>query len=142
MAFGIEAAKMVQSDLNRVAPDVKLFFDEQVQPQGIWVMCQVQKNTANLILPKSYMEGGIKPYILYYLKDEEGRPRLPDNRDVMNIIAIRSKAEKNWKNNGNDLADRLEEQDQQKDERHRQKQKDRIHAIAPAMKKAIKKENY
>lgn len=140
MAFGVKEAQHVQGMLNKVAPDVQLFFDDQVQPHGIWVMCQVMKRSSSLILPSSYMQDGIKPYIMWYIKDVEGRARVPNERDVMDVIATRQRAEKIWEKGGDYLADKLDEQDAEKDARHRQKLKDKVHEIAPDMKKAIRKE--
>jgi hypothetical protein len=54
---------------------------------------------------------------------------------------IARKAEKTFEKGGEYLADELDKQSAEKDRKHRDKLKTKVHEIAPAMRKAIRKGN-
>lgn len=141
MIPGLKQAKYVQDKIRELGiQDIQLFFDGNIEPQGMWVMCQIQKISSGLILPKTYNENGIKPYILWYIKDNDSRYRHPSDQDISDVVATVHRSQKSWKMGGDWMADRLDEQSNQKDLKHRENFKKKIHAIAPEMKKAVRKE--
>lgn len=140
---GTKEAAYVQAKIEELGiQDVKLFYDAQILPRGMWVVCQVNKVSGRILLPDNYVQEDIKPYIMWYVKSTDGRFRFPSDRDISDIIATRQRAEKIWDKGGDFLADKLDEQSKEKDEKHNQAFKQKIKDISPAMKKAIKKENW
>lgn len=138
---GASAAAGIMSKLRSIGiGDVQLFYDADIKPNGMWAVVQVQNRTSSLILPSNYMENNVRPYILWWCKTNDGHFRLPNDQDLSDIVAVVQRAEVNWKNDGNDMADRLDQQAQKKDEDHQAKFKQKIKDIAPAMKRAVKKE--
>lgn len=139
---GLQEAQYVQNKIRELGiQDVQLFFDEKVEPNGMWVMCQVMNRTNRLIIPDNYAQDNIKPYIMWYIKTNDGHFRLPNENDISDVIATRTRAEKVWEKGGDWLADHLDDQSKEKDRKHHQKLKNTVHDIAPAMKQAIRKEN-
>ena len=136
--IGHQEAKYVQGKIRQAGiQDVQLFWDEQIK---MWVICQVQKY-GGILLPDNYAQDGIKPHIMFYCKDNQGHGRLPNDQDIMDVIAIVSRAQTSFKKGGDWLANEFDAQTAEKDRKHQEKFKERIHEIAPAMKKALKKGN-
>lgn len=123
--------------------DVQLFYDNGVKPNGMWYVVQIQKAVNNILLPNSYWEGGVRPYIMWLCKTNEGHFRIPNDQDLHDIIAVVTNAKAAWDRGetGDDVADRLDAKVAEKDAKHREKQHQMVKDIAPAMKKAIKAEN-
>jgi hypothetical protein len=72
---GLAQAKEVQGLLRKAGiQDVQLFFDPQLR---IWAICQVMKPSGRILIPDSYQQDGIKPYILWWCKDEQSKFRPP-----------------------------------------------------------------
>jgi len=136
---GLKEARMVEAAIHKVGiQDIQLLFDEQLR---MWAVVQVQKKAKSLILlPKSYNETDIKPYLLWWCKNEKGAYRSPNDIDVTDIIAVVTRAHAHFADGGKTLNEGLERQDAEKQQAHEKKFHDRIHAIAPAMKKAIREE--
>lgn len=121
--------------------DVKLLYDDTIKPYGMWVVTQIEYRTSLILLPKSYNETNLKPYILWYCKDEEtGKFRPPNDQDLMNIITVVKRAPTIW-DKGEGRADHFDQLDAERDRKHREKLRDKVHTIAPAMKKALQKGN-
>lgn len=138
---GIKEASLINSKLKSIGiNDVQLLFDDGILPKGMWAVCQTEKKTNILLMPGSYNESGIKPYILWWCKDEQAQFRIPNDNDLMDIITVVKRAPDIWAQ-GEKRADKFDEVDAKKDQAHRQRFKDRIHDIAPAMKKALKEGN-
>lgn len=140
MIYGVDEAKYVQGRIRELGiRDVQLFFDPQME---MWSVCQVTGKSSSLILPQKYTKD-IRPSIMFWIKDSMGRRRIPSDQDISDVIALRHRAEYVWdkeKRSPGWLADQLEEADAEKDRKHREAFSDKIKAIAPDMKKAIKRE--
>lgn len=138
---GAAAAQSIMGKLANVGiHDVKLMYDKDILPNGMWAVVQIQGRTSSLLLPESYDATNLQPYILWWVKNNEGRFREPNDEDLMNIITVVKRAPKIWEQ-GEKRADHFDELDAKKDQAHQQRFKDRIHDIAPAMKKALRKGN-
>lgn len=137
MIYGVTEARRVEGDIKRLGiQDVRLFYDEQLQ---MWSVCQVSGQVSSLILPQNYQHDA-RPLIMWWVKDALGRRRLPSDQDVNDVIAIAHRAEVVWDKGGDFLADKLDEHDRLRDEKHRRKQRDMVHSISKPMKNAIRKE--
>lgn len=120
--------------------DVTLFHDNNIQPYGMWAVVQINGETNNLMMPESYGATSLEPYLLYWCKDErDGRFRVPNEQDFRNILLMVRRAQDIW-DKGEKRADEFEAKDAQKDRKHKEKFHDKIHSIAPELKKAIRKE--
>lgn len=136
MIYGLREAKEVESQLDRLGiRDIRLLYDPQL---SMWSVCQVF-GKSGILLPQRYAQG-LRPHLLWWVKDGMGRRRLPSQQDVSDVIAIRQRADVVFQKGGDWLADRLDEQDAERDRKHREKQRDLIHQIAKPMKKAVRKE--
>lgn len=136
---GSGAANSIMSKLSSLGiHDVKLFYDDAILPNGMWAVVQVQGQTRSLIMPESYTQD-LQPYILWWCKDKDARFRIPNDEDLMNIVTVVKRAPSIW-NKRERRADEFDEKDRKKDEKHQEKFKEKIHQVAPAMKKAIRKE--
>lgn len=132
---GIGNAKHIQDTLRKAGiQDVELFFDQQIR---MWAVCQVYKNKGNFILPTNYFDGGVKPLIMWWCKNEIGAFRAPNDQDLLDILAVVKRAPKIWEAGGEARADKFDAVDAKKDEAHKQKLKDTVKQIAPAMKRAV-----
>jgi hypothetical protein len=139
MIFGLKEANYVEAKIKQLGiQDVQLLFDTQI---GMWSVCQVQRHVTSLMLPQHYQQENVRPYIMWWVKDNNGRPRLPNDNDVNDIIVTTHRAHKIWEKKTDYLADKLDEQSAEKDRKHRQKQHEMIKSIAPDMKKAIRNGN-
>lgn len=137
MIPGLSQAKYVQSKIRQAGiEDVQLFWDNQAK---IWVVCQVMKH-GGILLPERYAQDGIRPHIMFYVKDITGGFRIPGDQDIMDVIAIRQRAETTFSKGGDWLADQFDKQDAEKYQEGRQKLTKRIHGVAKPLKKAIKEE--
>lgn len=137
---GAGAAASIMSKLKSVGiHDVQLFYDDKIVPNGMWAVVQVQKRATTLIMPANYTPD-VQPYILWWCKDEKAQFRIPNDKDLMDIITVVKRAPDIWAK-GEKRADQFDENDAKKDEKHKQKFKQKIHEIAPAMKKALKSGN-
>lgn len=132
---GGAAAQSVQNDLKKVGiKDVELFYDKELR---MWAICQVHRPSGVLLtLREEHAE--IRPEIMWWCKTNDGQYRDPSLQDVQDVIVTVQRAHVAWEKGGDWLADKFDEQDKKRDEAHRQKLKDKVHEIAPAMKKAIK----
>lgn len=134
---GLTQAKDIEAKIHNLGiQDIQLFFDNQTK---MWAVCQVHKR-GGILLPNTYQEDGIKPYILWWVKNEKGGYRTPNDQDLMNIVTVVKRAPSIWAQ-GEKRADKFDEQDAEKDRKHKEKFHDKIHKIAPAMKKALKEGN-
>lgn len=133
-----EAAAINSQLLGAGIKDVKLLYDKNVEPNGIWVVTQLEGQSNIFLLPQSYHETNLKPYILWYCKGDDGRARGPNEQDLLDIIKVVQRAPTIWEK-GEKRADEFEALDAKKDETHQKKFKERIHSVAPAMKQAIRK---
>lgn len=141
IAPGIKEASLINAQLERIGiHDVRLFFDKDILPRGMWAVVQIAKKTTNLLLPESYDQTDLQPYILWWVKDDTGHYRNPDDTDLMKIVTVVKRAPTIW-NKGEKRADKFDALDAEKDRKHREKFKQKIHDIAPAMKKAIREGN-
>lgn len=135
MIRGLKEAQYVQGKIRELGiQDIQLFYDEELQ---MWAVCQVKKH-GGILLPKSYMENGIRPSIMWWVKNNDGTFRLPSDRDISDVAVTVTRAQ-TWFKDGN-LADEFEKQDAAREQKHKEKFKEKIHKIAPEMKKAIRKE--
>lgn len=137
---GAQAASAIRNKLRSIGiKDVQLFYDKNIKPKGMWAVVQIERPVSTLIMPASYTPE-IKPYILWWCKNEKAQYRDPSERDLRDIITVVTRAPKIWAE-GEKRADKFEAQDAEKDRKHQEKFKQKIHEIAPAMKKALKKGN-
>lgn len=135
---GLAQANYVEGKIRSLGiKDIQLFFDDQLK---MWAVCQVQQY-GGILLPRKYAENGIRPNIMWWCKDNEGKFRLPNKNDVHDIVVVVRRAEITFAHGGEALADEFDKQSIEKDRKHQEKFHERIHAIAPAMKKAIKEKN-
>lgn len=131
------AAQYVQDKLKSLGiHDVEMYWDQQI---GMWAVCQVYRPSGKIMLLRGTQLPEQKPQIMWWVKDNEGRYRVPSDRDIHDVIVTVQRAQKIWEKGGDWLADKFDEQDKKRDDAHRQKLKDTVHDIAPAMKKAIQK---
>ena len=138
---GINQAKEVQLKILKAGiEDVKLFHDNTIIPHGMWCVVQVKRNTSRIIMPDNYKQENLQPMIMWWCKDPEGRFRVPNDNDAHDVIVIVQRAKKIWAKGGDKLDDEFVKQDEKKQEAYEKKKRDRIHAIAPEMKKAIRRE--
>ena len=139
---GANAAQSIMAKLIGLGiHDVKLLYDDGIKPYGMWAVTQIEGRASGLILlPKSYNETKLKPYILWWCKDEQARFREPNEQDLVDIIKMVQRAPAIWEK-GEKRADKFDEQDVEKDRKHKERLKGRVHQIAPAMKKALKAGN-
>lgn len=138
---GAGAANSIMGKLAQAGiHDVKLMYDDAIQPDGMWAVVQIKGHQSPIIMPESYASTKLEPYILWWCKNDEARFREPNDEDLFNIINIVRRAPEIWAK-GEKRADHFEKLDAEKDQRHKDKLKAKIHEIAPAMKKALKKGN-
>ena len=138
---GINEAKQVEAMIQSAGiKDIKIFYDKEILPNGMWAICQVNKDTSQILIPNSFNENKVQPTILWWCKDREGRFRLPNENDINDVIVIASKANKTWENGGDKLDDKFIEQDIKKQADYKKAQRDKIHSFAPELQKAIRKE--
>lgn len=138
---GLNEAKEVQAKILQAGiEDVKLFYDPYVVPFGMWAVVQVKRDTSRLIMPDSYKQENLQPLIMWWCKDAESKFRVPNENDAKDVIIVVRRAQKVWAKGGDKLDDEFIKQDEAKEKAHREKQRDRIHAIAPELKKAIRRE--
>lgn len=116
--------------------DIQLFFDDQIK---MWAVVQVNYTTNNFILPKSYGETKQQPYLLWWCKNDQAKFREPNDQDLVDIITIVKRAPTIWEQ-GEKRADHFDELDAEKDHKHRTAFKEKIKDVAPAMKRAVRKE--
>jgi DNA polymerase III alpha subunit len=138
---GAAEAQAIMSKLRSVGiHDVQLFHDDRIVPHGMWAVVQVQKHVSSLILPSSYKEA--QPYILWWIKTNDGHFRVPNDQDLHDIVVIVQNGRKQWEDDptGEKMARRLDEQSAEKDRKHREAFKQKIKDIAPDMKRAVRKE--
>ena len=137
---GLSAASHIMSKLKEIGiHDVQLFYDKNIQPRGMWAVVQVRKRSSSILMPDSYAKGGIEPYIMWWCKTIDGHFRLPNDNDLTDIIKVATAAPKVWAD-PEKFADSIDEASAEKDRKHREKFRQKIHDIAPAMQKAIQKE--
>lgn len=135
---GLAGANFVEGKIKSLGvKDIQLFFDEEIR---MWAVCQVMKR-GGLLLPRTYMEEGVKPSILWWCKSNDGSFRSPNEQDIHDIVAVVTRAQTTFTHGGDALADEFERQDAEKDRKHRANFKKKIHDIAPDMKKALRKGN-
>lgn len=134
-------AVSIQSKFKQLGiQDVEFFYDETIVPHGMWAVCQVNR-PSGIILDLRGDTGKVQPEIMWWCKTNDGHFRVPSEQDLHDIIVTVERSHKLWEKGGDWMADRLDEQDKARDEKHRQKLKDKVHKIAPAMKKAIRENN-
>lgn len=138
MIRGLKEAQYVQGKIRELGiQDIQLFYDEELQ---MWAVCQVKKR-GGILLPKSYMEDDIRPSIMWWVKDMNGVYRNPSDRDISDVAVTVNRSKTWFEHGGGDrLADEFEKQDAAREQKHAEKFKEKIHKIAPDMKKAIRKE--
>lgn len=135
---GKAAAHRVQDRIRELGiQDVQLFFDNQIR---MWAVCQVRQRTTSLTLLSDIYNTPIEPYIMWWVKNQHGAYREPSEQDVNDVVATVERAHKIWAKGGDWLADRLDDQDLRQHAMHVQRQRERIHAVAPALKRAIRRE--
>lgn len=133
---GKTAAEKIMSMLSKVGiRDIQMFYDPDIKPFGMWAVVQVVGMSSSIIMPKGYNQQ--KPYLLWWCKDNDGKYRDPNDQDLDNIITVVRRAPEIWAM-GEGRADKFEEQDKEKDRKHRQKLKDKVHEIAPTMAQALR----
>lgn len=138
---GLNEAKAVLDTIHRAGiEDVKLFYDNTILPFGMWCVVQVKRDTSRILMPDSYKQENLQPLIMWWCKDEHGRFRVPNQQDASDIIISVKRAQVAWKKGGDKLDDEFIKQDQAKEAAHRAKQRERIHAVAPDLQKAIQRE--
>jgi hypothetical protein len=136
---GKSQAASIMSSLSKAGiHDIQMFYDPTIIPSGMWAVVQVVGVSSDILLPKKY--NAQKPYILWWCKDEDGKFRYPNDHDLDSIIQVVRRAPKIWAE-GEDRANKFEALDAEKDRKHNQKFKDKIHEIAPDMKRAIREGN-
>lgn len=137
MVPGLSEAKYVQEKIRQAGiQDIQLFFDPQAK---IWAVCQVQKH-GGILLPDYYAQDDIRPHILFYCKNEVGAYRVPNDQDIIDVIATVQRSDVTFKQGGDWLADKLDEQDKQKYAEGRKKLTERVHSVSKPLQKAIREE--
>lgn len=137
-APGLEAANYVQAKIDALGvQDIKIMFDKEIR---MWAICQVEKRTNQILLPEYYTQDDIRPMIMWWCKDNQGRFRAPNDNDVNDVIVTVTKAHKIWDKGGDWLDDQFKAKDLEREIAHQRKFKKRIKEIAPEMKRAIRKD--
>lgn len=133
---GKTPADKIMSSLSKAGiKDIQMFYDPNIKPFGMWAVVQVVGISSNIIMPERYNDQ--QPYLLWWCKDNDGRYRDPNDEDLDNIITVVKRAPEIWAM-GESRADKFDAQDFDKDQKHRDKLKKKVHEIAPGMKKAIR----
>src|SRR5947207_4861537 len=118
---GAKAAQSIMNKLRSIGiHDIQLFHDDRIVPYGMWAVVQVQKRVSSLILPSNYKEA--QPYIMWWIKTNDGRFRVPNDQDLHDIVVIVARGRKQWENDptGEKMAKRLDKQSIEKDRKHQQ----------------------
>lgn len=138
---GLTQARYVQGKLKELGiKDIELYYDSTIEPNGMWAICQVNRSSGSILLLRD-TNIDTQPQIMWWCKTNDGHFRVPNDQDISDVVITVQRSHKLWEKGGDWMADRFDEQDKARDEKHRQKLKDKIHDIAPAMKKAIKEKN-
>lgn len=138
--FGLKEARYVQEKIKQLGvQDIELYFDNTILPDGMWSICQVNKPSGNILLLRDTTIQ-TEPQILWWCKTQDGHSRVPNDQDVSDIIITVKRAHNLWDKGGDWMADEFEKQDAERDRKHQEKFKERIHEVAPKLKKAIRKE--
>lgn len=137
---GAAQALDIQNKLKKLGVhDIELYYDQTIQPHGMWAVCQVNKPSGSILLLRDTTID-TQPQIMWWCKDNEGRFRLPNEQDLSDAVITVKRAHKIWDKGGDWLADRLDEQDKARDEAHHKKQRQMVEDIAKPLKAAIRKE--
>lgn len=132
--YGLNEARRVEEMIRRLGiQDIKLMYDA---PLGMWAVCQVKKQAESIVLFEKSRE--LKPYLLWWCKDVHSKPRLPNEKDVNDVIAVVHRAQHWFDKGGEALADALDDQDKQKTVEKEAKLRDRLQPHAKTLKKALK----
>lgn len=134
MIPNIREAKYVQSMIDRLGvPDVQLIYDHQVK---MWMVAQMRKKENKILIFDQAIAN--EPYILFWIKKNDGTYRVPQEQDINDIIAIVTRAQ-TWFEKGSDaMIDEIEKQEKIEYDKNRQKQSERIRSAAKPLKKLLK----
>ena len=138
MIPGIEQARAVQSAIKRIGiQDVELFYDPQIK---MWAVVQVRKTTGGIITMDNLSGTKVEPMIMWWCKNDKGTFRLPNEKDVADVVATVHRAQHWFDKGGDALADALDKQDQAKREAKDKRLKERLSPHIKPLKKAVRKE--
>ncbi len=139
--FGLTEARYVQNKIKELGiKDIELYFDNTILPDGMWCVCQVNKPSGTILLFRD-TKIDTQPQLMWWIKNSRtGRPRLPSDQDISDIVITVKRAHVIWDKGGDWLANELDKQSQAKDQKHQKNFRQKIKDIAPEMKKAIRKE--
>ena len=136
MIAGLKEAKLVEDTIKRLGiQDVKLFWDRQL---GMWGVYQVRRQASHFILPSEHET--YEHLLLWWCKDKEGKYRPPNEEDIRNVVATVHRAQVAFQKGGDWLADQLDAQDKEREEKADANLHDKIHDISKDLKKAVKRE--
>lgn len=138
---GLHAARRMEKLLRAAGiNDIKFFFDDEMVHPGIWTVTQVAHDTERMIMPHDYATDGLRPTKMFLCKTADGRFRIPNKQDVSDIRIIVKRAHTLWSKGGDWMDDQFKKQDDAKNEAHAKQQRERLHAVAPDLKKAVRRE--
>ena len=135
---GLHEAKAVQNEIKRLGiPDVELFFDPEIM---MWGVCQVRQQNSGIVTMDNLDGTKVDKYLMWWIKDNEGKYRVPSQEDVHNVVATVRRAERWFQKGGDKLADELEEKEHEKTARKKEVLKERLAPHLKSLKKAIREE--
>lgn len=136
MIPNVQEARTVQSAINSVIPDIKLFWNHQVER---WVIAQVKQNPGGLLLPGfGEMPEATRPYTLYRVETKDGSYRAPSQWDVSRAIEIAKFGREAIEKGGDWLVDQVEAGERSRKEAADKRLRDTVDAIAPEVKRALR----
>lgn len=138
MTPNMKEAKHIQAMIDRLGvPDIMLLFDRQI---GLWSVCQVVRKEKNLLTFDSPNIYEIQPNLMFWIKNSEGKYRVPSEQDVSDVITIVQRAQITF-DKGNDwLIDNIERREQEIHDENRKKQSEKIRSMAKPLKRHMKRE--
>ena len=87
--------------------DVEFFYDDQIK---MWAVCQLTGRTVStVILTNNPLPS--RPFLMWWVKHNDGTFRMPSEEDVHNVIVSVTKAREIWNKPKDWLADQLDEKD-------------------------------
>lgn len=135
---GLKEARAVQAEIKRLGVrDVELFFDGSI---GIWAVCQVRQQNTGILTMDNLTGTKVEQMIMWYCTNNEGKFRPPNKDDVNNVIATVRRAQEVFKRGGDWLADKLDQQDEEKRKKKEELHRERMQPHVKRLKRAIREE--
>lgn len=133
----VASARAVEAGINSVIPDIKLFWHPGFKR---WVVAQVQHNPGGLILPENgKLFSTSRPNKLFKIETPTGEYREPSDMDTARAIQIGRDGREAIAKGGDWLVDKIEQHEQANKDAADQRLREKVAAIAPTVRHALKK---